>query len=119
MKAETKQLLNEMEAKKNMSNEAKNRFYQYEEEINGVKYVFQHPGKRMIIRMTDEATEVNGKRSFEKMLDLSFKHIVVSPTVSFEYFDDPEHDAEYDRVCEICGEFAAGNFRDLGKENQE
>ena len=119
MKAETKQMLKNMEVRKNMSNEAKKNFYQYSEEINGTTYVFQHPGKRMIIRMTDEATDKDGKRLNEKLIDLAFKNIVVSPTVNFEYFDDPEHEEDFDRVTEILGEFLAGNFRNLGKEEQE
>lgn len=117
MKKQTKNLLKEMELKKIMAEASK--IYQYEEEINGTKYVFQHCGKRMLIRMTDEATDKDGKRSNEKLMDLAFKNIVVMPTVSFEYFDDPEHEDDFDRVTEIIGEFLAGNFRNLGKAEKE
>ena len=119
MKTSKKDLFKEMEWKNAMANEAKSKFYQYSEEINGVTYVFQHPGKRMITRMVDEATDKDGKRSTEKMMDMAFKHIVVSPEVNFEYFDEPEHEDSFDRVTEIIGEFLAGNFRDLGKEAKE
>ena len=95
------------------------KFYQYSEEINGVTYVFQYVGKRMLTRMVDEATDSNGKRSTEKALEMAFEHIVVSPKVTFEYFDEPEHEEAYDRVCEIIGEFLSGNFRNLGKEDKE
>lgn len=112
-----------MEWKNAMANEAKNKFYQYKEEINGTTYVFQYPGKRTIIRITDEATVVdkngNSKRSTEIALELAFKNIIVSPEVTFEYFDEPEHEDDFDRVTEIVGEFLAGNFRNLGKENEE
>lgn len=114
MKAETKQMLKNMEVRKMESKTSK--FYQYTEEINGTTYIFQQVGKRMLIRITDEATDKDGKRSNEKLMDLAFKHIVVSPTVNFEYFDDPEHEDDFDRVTEIVGEFLAGNFRNLGKE---
>ena len=92
------------------------KFYQYKEEINGTTYVFQHCGKRKLIRMTDEATDKDGKRSNEKLMDLAFENIVVSPSVNFEYFDDPAHEDDFDRVTEILGEFLSGNFRNLGKE---
>lgn len=119
MKQTTKNLLKNWEVRQMEKSASK--FYQYEEEINGTKYIFQNVGKRMAIRMTDEATVTdengNQRRSTEKIMDLAYKHIVVSPSVSFEYFDEPEHEADFERVNEIIGEFLAGNFRNLGKEN--
>ena len=117
MKKQTKNLLKNWEVRQMEKNASK--FYQYTEEINGTTYIFQAVGKRMLTRMIDEATGADGKRSTEKVLDLGFKHIVVSPSVSFEYFDEPEHEEDFERVTEIIGEFLAGNFRNLGKENQE
>lgn len=117
MKTSKNKLFKEMEWKNAMANEAKSKFYQYSEEINGTTYIFQAVGKRMLTRIIDEATGADGKRSTEKVMDLAFKHIIVSPEVTFEYFDEPEHEEDFDRVAEIIGEFLAGNFRNLGKKD--
>lgn len=113
-KTETKKMLKNMEERKIMSEGSK--FYQYKEEINGTEYVFQFPGHRMVAKITDMATIIvdgQEKRSREKLIELMFQHIVVSPAVSYDYFD--EHDQDFERVVEIASEFMGGNFRNIRK----
>lgn len=113
-KTETKNMLKSMEERKIMSEGSK--FYQYKENINGTEYVFQFPGHRMVAKITDMATVIeNGqeKRSREKLIELMFEHIVVSPSVSYDYFD--EHDQDFERVVEIASEFMGSNFRNIKK----
>ncbi len=64
-------------------------------EIEGVQYTFQHPGTREYARIQDKTLNENGVPSMEKMAEEVFKHVVVDPKVSFEYFD--EHDG-FDEV---------------------
>ncbi|MCJ7988957.1 hypothetical protein MUB15_06140 [Priestia sp. OVS21] len=50
----------------------------------------QHPGSREYTRIQDRMVGENGVHSSEKMAEEMFKHIIVDPKVSFEYFDENE-----------------------------
>ncbi|MFC2948532.1 hypothetical protein [Virgibacillus sediminis] len=66
-------------------------------EIEGIEYTLQHPGTRAYAQIQDRIQLGGGKVSSEKMSEELFKHVVVEPKVSFEYFD--EHDG-YEEVVE-------------------
>lgn len=91
------------------------KFYQYTEEINGTTYVFQYCGKRRALQITDEATDSNNKTHKELLIDRMLKEIVVSPTVNLDYFDDPEHMDDFDRVIEVANIILGGKFRNNEK----
>lgn len=111
-KRETKQILKDFERKSVMAQENKDiKFYQYEEEVNGTKYVFQYCGKRRALQITDEATMGEKRVSKEKLMDLMLKEIVVSPTVDLDYFDLEEYMDDFDRVIEIASIIFNGKFR--------
>lgn len=113
---QTKKLLKEIGDKNIMKQDLKNaKFYQYTEEINGTTYVFQYCGKRRALQITDEATDANNKTSKEKLIERMLKEIVVSPTVDLDYFDDPEHMDDFDRVIEIANIILGGKFRNNPK----
>lgn len=118
MNQEKKKLLKEWEIKQIMSNSSK--FYQYKEKINGTEYVFQFPGFRKVMQITDDATieGANGaeKRSRQILLEKMFETIVVSPAVNFDYFDEKPDD--FERVVEICSEFMGSDFRNIGKKEK-
>ena len=111
-KSETMKMLKEKEIREMEGKSS--RFYQYEEEVNGTKYVFQYPGKRACLRITDEATTNENKRLNEKFIDLMLKNIVVQPKVDLDYFD--EHDEDYERVVEISSTIFQGQFGELKKQ---
>lgn len=118
-KRETKQILKDFERKSVMAQENKDiKFYQYEEEVNGTKYVFQYCGKRRALQITDEATMGEKRVSKEKLMDLMLKEIVVSPTVDLDYFDLEEYMDDFDRVIEIASIIFNGKFRN-NKELQQ
>lgn len=110
-KKETMKMLKEKEIRAMEGKSQK--FYQYKENINGNEYVFQYPGKRACLRMTDEATTDNNKRLNEKMIDLMLKNIVVSPKVDLDYFD--EYPEDYERVVDIVTTIFQGDFTELRK----
>ncbi|CAM4012780.1 hypothetical protein [Mesobacillus zeae] len=56
--------------------------------VEGIDYTLQHPGSREYMRIQDRITQDNGVPSSEKTADEVFKHIVVDPKVSFDYFDE-------------------------------
>lgn len=58
--------------------------------VEGVEYTLQHPGSREYTRIQDRMVGDNGVHSSEKMAEEMFKHIIVDPKVSFEYFDENE-----------------------------
>lgn len=76
-------------------------------EIEGVKYTLQHPGSREYLRIQDRTQNEFGVPSMEKMAEELFKHVVVDPKVSIEYFD------EHDGMDELIKE--AMNFLRTGK----
>ncbi|MGC4378253.1 hypothetical protein WD019_15195 [Fictibacillus sp. Mic-4] len=58
--------------------------------VEGQEYILQHPGTREFIRIQDRIMTENGVPSNEKLAEELFKHVIVDPKVSWEYFD--EHD---------------------------
>jgi hypothetical protein len=56
-------------------------------EIEGVVYTLQYPGARERMRIQDRAQLEGGRMSSEKLAEELFKHVIVDPKVSFEYFD--------------------------------
>ncbi|OES45228.1 hypothetical protein [Domibacillus iocasae] len=65
--------------------------------IEGVKYTFQHPGTEAALDIQDRAVTKTGGFSSKKMAEELFKHVIIEPKVSFDYFD--EHDG-FDEVFE-------------------
>ncbi|MCY1690739.1 hypothetical protein OVA29_08725 [Exiguobacterium sp. SL14] len=81
-------------------------FEQRVEEINGTKYTFQFPGLRAVNEITDRTKNQHGIVQQTKMQEEFFKHIIVEPKVSFDYFDDKPDD--YKAVMEIANEVFQG-----------
>jgi len=70
--------------------------------VEGIEYTLQHPGSRANTQIQDRTMTALGIPSMEKMAEEIFKHVIVNPKVSFEYFD--EHDG-YDEVLEEAMKF--------------
>lgn len=113
MNKQTKNTLKDLERRKIMKEG--NKFYQYKEEIGGKEYVFQYPGRRACLKMTDEATTDNNKRLNEKFLDLMLKNIVVEPKVSLDTFDEDGYADDYERVVEIASSIFQRDFDSFKK----
>lgn len=75
--------------------------------VEGIDYVLQHPGTREQTRIQDRFLGEGGAFSTEKAAEEMFKHIIVEPKVSFDYFD------EHDGFEEVLKE--AMNFLRSGK----
>ncbi|MDE3837937.1 hypothetical protein C0966_00750 [Bacillus methanolicus] len=58
--------------------------------VEGIEYTLQHPGTREYLRIQDRAQTETGVPSTEKLAEELFKHVIVNPKVSFEYFDEHE-----------------------------
>ena len=115
-KTQNKKLLEELRRKQIMAQDLKNaKFYNYKETINGTEYVFQYPGKRRALQITDESTDKDNKTSKEILIEKMLKEIVVSPTVDLDYFDEEEHMDDFDRVVEIANIIMNGKFRNNSK----
>jgi hypothetical protein len=56
-------------------------------EIEGVVYTLQYPGARERMRIQDRAQLEGGRMSSEKLAEELFKHVIVDPKVSWDYFD--------------------------------
>lgn len=109
-KAETKKMLKNMEARRQMALDMK--FAQYKEEINGTEYIFQYPGKRAIMRLRDESKNERGIVQEGEFSDKLIKTIVVSPSVDLDTFDLAEYMDDYKRVSEIVNVMGQGeDFR--------
>lgn len=83
-------------------------FEQRKEEINGTEYTFQFPGVRAANEMADRSKNENGVVMQTKLQEEYWKHIVVDPKVSFDYFDEKSDD--YAKVLEVAGEVFNGPF---------
>lgn len=59
-------------------------------EIEGVTYTLQHPGQRGFTQIQDRCQMSEGRFSSEKFSEEIFKHVVVDPKVSWDYFDGNE-----------------------------
>ena len=111
-KTQKKKLLEELGRKQIMVQDLKNaKFYQYKETINETEYVFQYCGKRRALQIMDESTDKDNKNSKEKLIENMLKEIVVSPSVDLDYFDEPEHMEDFDRVVEVANIILSGKFR--------
>lgn len=58
--------------------------------VEGIEYTLQHPGSRESLKIQDRIMQDNGVPSSEKVAEEMFKHIIVEPKVSFDYFDEHE-----------------------------
>lgn len=115
-KTQNKKLLEELRRKQIMAQDLKNaKFYNYKETINETEYIFQYPGKRRALQITDESTDKDNKTSKEILIEKMLKEIVVSPTVDLDYFDEEEHMDDFDRVVEIANIIMNGKFRNNSK----
>ena len=113
-KAETKKMLKNMEERRQMALDMK--FSQYKEEINGTEYIFQYPGKRVIMRLRDGSKNERGIVQEEEFSDKLLKTIIVSPSADLDFFDLAEHMDDYQRVSEIVQVMSNGNdFRQSPK----
>ena len=83
-------------------------FEQRTEEINGTKYVFQFPGVRAANEAADRAKNEHGVLMQTKLQEELWKHVVVSPKVDFEYFEEKMDD--YAKVLEVAQEVFNGPF---------
>ncbi len=83
-------------------------FEQRKEEVNGTEYTFQFPGVRAANEMADRSKNENGVVMQTKLQEEYWKHIVVEPKVSFDYFDEKSDD--YAKVLEVAGEVFNGPF---------
>ena len=78
--------------------------------IEGVEYTLQHPGHREAARIDDRIQLQGGMVSTEKYAEELFKHVIVDPKVSWEYFDGNEekgieaHDG-YDELIKEASSF--------------
>lgn len=84
-------------------------FEQRKEVINGTEYVFQFPGLRAANEISDRAKNQFGVVQQTKMQDEYFAHVVVSPKVSWDYFEN-EKPEDYAQVLKICNEVFQGPF---------
>lgn len=83
-------------------------FEQRTEEINGTDYVFQFPGIRAANEITDRCKNQHGVVQQTKMSEEFFKHVVVSPKVDWDYFEEKPED--FAKVIEVAGEVFQGPF---------
>lgn len=58
--------------------------------VEGIDYVLQHPGSREYARIQDRTQTEIGIPSTEKLSEEIFKHVIVEPKVSWEYFDEQD-----------------------------
>ena len=81
-------------------------FEQRTEEINGTKYTFQFPGLRAVNEITDRSKNEHGVVQQTKIQEELFKHVIVEPKVSFDYFDEKPKD--YKQVIQVAQEVFQG-----------
>lgn len=84
-------------------------FEQRKETINGTDYVFQFPGIRAVNEITDRCKNQHGVVMQAKMNEEYFKHVVVEPKVSWDYFEEKPED--YVQVLEVANEVFQGPFQ--------
>ncbi len=83
-------------------------FEQRKETINETEYTFQFPGVRAANEIADRAKNADGVLMQTKLQEELWKHVVVSPKVSFDYFEEKMDD--YAKVLEVAQEVFNGPF---------
>jgi hypothetical protein len=73
------------------------------EKVEGTDYTFQKVAPRAWAKLMDEWSR--GGEKVEKLMDLTFEHIVVEPKVSLDDFEDW---AEADEVAKAAMRFQRG-----------
>lgn len=71
---------------------------QIEVEVEGKKFILQHPGARASVQMRDRCKNRFGQIVEEKLYSEIMQHVIVEPKVSWEYFD--EHPEIFDELME-------------------
>ncbi|MED3932966.1 hypothetical protein [Priestia megaterium] len=92
---------------------------QKEVTIEGVTYTLQHPGQRGFTEIQDRCQMSEGRFSSKKFSEEIFKHVVVDPKVSWDYFDGNEEKGieAKDGYNELIK--AASNFLRTGNTDSE
>jgi hypothetical protein len=66
-------------------------------EVEGVKYILQHPGTRFAVKMRDMAKDHNGQLIEEKYYEELMKHVIFTEDgqkTNWDYWDEHEGFAE-------------------------
>lgn len=81
---------------------------------NGAKYLFQHPGVRMVSKINDQAKNKFGVVLEERLAELMLKHVVVKPKMTIDDF------TEYDEYSEVINKaYAFITGKDEEDDNEE
>ncbi|WP_301171030.1 hypothetical protein [Brevibacillus nitrificans] len=80
---------------------------------SGQKYVFQHPGVRMVSKINDNVKNKHGVPMEERLAEELLKHIIVNPKMKIDDFIDYQ---EYKEVINAAYAFISGQDDD---DNQE
>lgn len=84
-------------------------FEQRTETINGTEYVFQFPGLRAANEISDRSKNQFGVVQQTKIQEELFNHVIVSPKVGWDYFEQ-EKPEDYAQVLKIAQEVFQGPF---------
>ena len=90
------------------------KFYTAEKEINGTKYICQFNGLSAALKAVDDSyIEGSNNTSVEKMAKYLLEHVVVSPKMTIDDFEDMN---EFNEVIAFAREVMQGNFRNQKDE---
>ncbi|MEC0092886.1 hypothetical protein [Paenibacillus macquariensis] len=83
------------------------------------EYTFQHPGVRTVSKIKDAAMNKHGVVLEERLAEEVLKHVIVSPKMKIDDFDDYK---EYTEVINAAYAFISGQDDDedgAGDDNQQ
>jgi len=72
---------------------------------SGKKYVFQHPGVRMVSKINDASKNKHGVMSEERLSEEMLKHVIVDPKMRIDDFTGYR---EYSEVVNAAYAFISG-----------
>ncbi|OPA77513.1 hypothetical protein BVG16_13760 [Paenibacillus selenitireducens] len=81
----------------------------------GNKFVFQHPGVRMVSKINDASKNKHGVVSEERLAEEMLKHVVVDPKMKIDDFTNYK---EYSEVINSAYAFISGQS-DGGEEDND
>lgn len=84
-------------------------FEQRTETINDTDYVFQFPGLRAANEISDRCKNQFGVVQQTKIQEELFNHVIVSPKVDWDYFEQHKPE-DYAQVIKIANEVFQGPF---------
>lgn len=86
---------------------------QKSETIGGIDFVFQHPGIRQLLRITDQSKNKDGVLMSETYYKQIMEHVIVAPKTDWDFWD--EHDDILEEVMGAAVSFLGGGTRDTNQ----